>query len=226
VTRAELISTLDSQTVSCPRDEVLAALESLLVESLVVEREGRIGLAVVFDELLESAYACERFQPRKRRRAMKVAAWLSRWNAVRFVALANTTALGDARDEGDLDFFVVVQDGTLWSTRLFLGGVFKLLGMLPSDGRTRDTVCLSYFITDKSLDLSRHLLDGDDPYYRYWFLSLLPLFDDGVGDGLWEANRVVYRRHAAARRWIAPPDFALSPGFRLPLMTWAEGLAR
>lgn len=226
-TRVELLSTLDMRgAAAAEAEDVLIVLDNLKAESVVTERDGRIGLAEFFDALSESALSYERFQPRKRRRAMKVAAWLSRWKAVRFVALANTSALGDARDDGDLDFFVVVHHGSLWSTRLFLGGVFKLLGMLPSDRRTRDTVCLSYFITDKSLDLSHHMLEGDDPYFRYWFMSLFPLFDDGIGEKIWAANKEVLARHPAAGGWIAPPDFAVSPAFRLPLPMWAEGLAR
>ena len=225
-TRVELLSTLDSLGAEYRESDISAAVDGLSTEGIAVERDGRIGLAEFFVATAEAARECERFQPRKRRQASRVAAWLSRWRAVRFVALANTTALGDARDEGDLDFFVVVRHGSLWSTRLFLGGVFKLLGMLPSDGHTRDTVCLSYFITDRSLDLSSHMLPGDDPYFRYWFMSLLPLFDDGIGEHLWAANRILLARHAAVKRWIAPSDFVLSPAVRLPLPTFAESVAR
>jgi hypothetical protein len=207
---------------------VSAAITQLERDGLVGEGEGRFGLVEELPKILDSIRERDMFQPRKRRRAAKVARWLASLGGVRFVALANTTALGNARDEGDLDFFVIAQSGTLWMTRLLGAGPFKLFGKLPTKDRTRDAVCLSYFVADDGLKLAPHMLDGDDPYFRYWFLSLVPLYDDGVGSELWSKNQDIIDRHPFARRWIAPPDFRVQSSYRLPAQAYRpfEPLAR
>lgn len=217
-TRAELFLTLDCSGDVIPgRDGVDAALSELIAEGVVRERMDRIGMPERFDELLRGLHERDPLQPRKRRRAVSVARWLSRMSCVRFVALANTTALGTAREDSDLDFFIIVKAGTIWTTRLLGGGPFKLLGRLPKGKDERDAVCLSYFIADDGLDLSSHALEGDDPYFRQWFLVLLPLYDDGISSELWNANATLRSRHPFARPWVAPPDLQIPvPRYRLP----------
>jgi len=222
-TAAELVLTLDVGTeqaaggVGPDVSGVAGCLAALEREGSVIEGAGRLALAEGGRGILDRISERDAFQPRKRRRAAKVAGWLASLGSVRFVALANTTALGNARDEGDLDFFVVAKGGTLWTTRLLGAGPFKFLGRLPTEDRTRDAVCLSYFVSDDGLKLEPHMLPGDDPYFRYWLLSLLPLYDDGVGRDLWSVNQGIVSRHPFARRWEVPPDFRVPrPGFRLP----------
>jgi hypothetical protein len=236
-TRAELLLTLDSAgDVDLTRDSFDTALSELLAEGTVRERMDRVGMTERFEEsvgvrravpLLHGLRERDSLQPRKRRNAVGVARWLSRLSGVRFVALANTTALGNARDESDLDFFIIVKAGTIWTTRLLGGGPFKLLGRLPKGEDARDAVCLSYFIADDGLDLSSHALSGDDPYFRHWFLALLPLYDDGVSSELWEANTKLRERHPFARPWVAPPDLRVGrPTFRIPTLGPVERAAR
>lgn len=192
------------------RQNALDAISQLERDGLISEGKGRFGLTEELSIILDAIRERDLYQPRKRRRAARVAKWLASLGSVRFIALANTTALGNARDAGDLDFFVVAKRGTVWSTRLLGAGPFKLLGRLPTEDRTRDAVCLSYFVSEDGLKLAPHMLAGDDPYFRYWFLSLLPLFDDGVGERLWSENSDVIARHPFARRWLVPPDLRLT----------------
>lgn len=207
--------------------ELVAARDSLVADNQLESGFGRIALPGRLARLASLAMERTAFFPRKIRRARKVARWLLRNPNVRFVALANTTALAHARDLGDLDFFVVVRAGTIWSSRLLGSGVYKLTGRLPGHADQRDAVCLSYFVADDALDLSSHTLPGDDPYFRYWFLSLLPLADDGVGKTLWDANRGLIGRHPRAERWMVPPDLIVTrPRFRMIASDAIESLAR
>ncbi len=77
--------------------------------------------------LIEQSEARASWMPRKLRQAERVVSWLRRLKGIRFVALCNTTALGTAREDADLDFFVVVRRGTLWQTRLLAALPFALL---------------------------------------------------------------------------------------------------
>jgi hypothetical protein len=206
--------------------EFLAARDSLREEGVIECDFGRVALNGRLATLASLAAERTALFARKIRRARRVVRWLARQSGVRFVALANTTALANARDFGDLDFFVVVRDGTLWSTRLLSAGLYKLLGRLPGAREERDAVCLSYFVSDAALDLSGHMLPGDDPYFRYWFLSLLPLADDGVSRELWQANRAITAKHPHAEQWMTSPDLSVRfPRIRIPTARATERMA-
>lgn len=183
---------------------------------------------VVFEgreSLVEEHERRESLFPRKIRRARQVAKFLARLSGVRFVALCNTTALAHARDEGDLDFFVITRRGSImqtrgWSTLRFAK---SRPGVHASD---RDAVCLSYFVDDSALDLSSHMLPDGDPYFRLWFLSLIPLYDDGVSVDFWNANSTIRSMHPNARPWIVSEDLRIKrPWLRIPTPAFLDSLA-
>jgi hypothetical protein len=207
-------------------EELREALNGLFEEGVVMCVRGRIGFYLTVESLVTEIEARESLQARKRRRAMFVARWLVRLGGVRFIALANTTAWGYARDAGDLDFFVIVKRGSIWQTRLLAVFPFKFLHWLPGPKEGPDAVCLSYFIADRGLDLSTHQILPDDPYFRQWFLALQPLFDDGVGKELWEKNAALRAGYPWARFWSVSPDLqVIRPRLRFFVFDWFEGLA-
>lgn len=204
--------------------EAWEALDGLVASGAVAATRGRVGLAMHLPAALERAEEADFFFPRKWRKAKRVAAWLARLPTVRFVALANTTAWGMARDEGDLDFFVVAEKGSIWRTRIAAVAPFIATRQLPGQRVSeRDAVCLSYFVADNALDLSAYRLDGDDPYVRHWLLALLPLFDDGIGASLWDTNAGLRRRHPLACPWaLAEGAISRPPRLRAPLPRFLE----
>lgn len=164
---------------------------------------------------------------RKLAHARKAVRWMLRSGSVRFIALVNTTALGIAGHGSDLDFFVVVKHGSIWTTRLLSGFPYRISGKLSGVNAIPDAVCLSYFISDEHLDLSPHMLLPDDPYYRYWFCAMLPLYDDGVSVELWEQNRELIKLHPFASKWEIAPDLAVRrPLIRYHAVPGFEALAR
>lgn len=169
--------------------------------------------------------AREALFPRKVRVARRAVRWLSRLSGVRFVALCNTTALTHARDAGDLDFFIITKRGSLWQTRALAVLPFSLAGRRPDPHHLiRDAVCLSFFVDDAHLSLDALQLDAEDVYFRHWFLSLLPLFDDGIGHAFWEANQALKARHPFARPWVSHTELAIrAPVVRVPTLSCAEG---
>lgn len=190
----------------------------LVEHKQVHEARGRI----VFPEkeaLIPEHELRTRFMPRKLRRARRVASLLSRIEGVRFVALCNTTAMSHAKDESDLDFFVVSREGSLWQTRGWATLPFKLLGLRPKPEEERDAVCLSFFLDESRLDLSPLMLSEDDPYFRFWFLELLPLIDDGIGQELWRANQGITSRHPFAEPWMVHPQLGVKPKKLIKILT-------
>ncbi len=231
-TRAELLSTLDvgkqdPDVPLCTPGFFGSCVDNMIQDRVLLERHGRVFFPESAEVIDASIQERDPLQPRKRRRAQMVARWLVRLAGVRCVALANTTALGNARDEGDLDFFVIVRAGSIWTTRLLGALPFRLLRQTPRPGFEKDAVCLSYFIADDALNLSMHQLTGEDIYFRHWLLSLVPLCDDGVLADFWHANISIRASYPFAERWIVPPDLAISfPCVQLSVFAWFESLAR
>ncbi|MCR4279075.1 MAG: hypothetical protein NUV81_04235 [bacterium] len=221
-TRAEWIGTADvSPDVS--REELIRVIDLLHHEGKIVFCFGRYA----FDE--ETILALRKQEasiPRKRRIARQAVRWIASLSSVRFVALCNSTALGHANEESDLDFFIITRAGTLATTRIVATLPYKIFNRRPGGNPSeQDTICLSYYIADSGLDLTSHMLSPDDPYFRYWFLSLLPLYDDGVSDDLWKANSAITSRHPYATIWKTSPDLSVRPRIRLPVFSFAEPMA-
>ncbi|HVM90462.1 MAG TPA: hypothetical protein VMU11_01015 [Verrucomicrobiae bacterium] len=225
--RAERIRVLalwDAMGYPPTEAELASAAGFAPVETPIRLHRGRL----VFEgreALVDEHEARERLFPRKIRKARRVARFLARLGGVRFVALCNTTALAHANDDGDLDFFIITKRGVVTQTRGWASLRYKLAMQRPGN-KAKDPVCLSYFVDETSLDLSAHQLSGDDPYFRLWFVSLLPLYDDGVMREFWEANQSILARHPQAKRWIINPDLEV-PRMRLrwPAQASFEGMA-
>ncbi len=98
---------------------------------------------------------------------------------VRFVALGNSAAYGNARASSDLDLFIVVQDGSLYTARWFITALFQAIGIRRHDRRVAGRACLSFYVTETGAALSPLLLPGQDPYFTFWAGLLWPLFDAG-----------------------------------------------
>lgn len=224
-TLPEWISTaeIDGPVISL---QLASEIQEILLAGDVVLNFGRYMFADSADFLIKQIRQNEMYAERKRRRAQKVVRWLTRLSAVRFVALCNTTALGHARDEGDLDFFVIARSGRIMQSRGLAVLPFKLFGLRPGSEK-RDAVCLSYFISDDGLDLASHMLKPSDPYFNYWFLSLLPLYDDGISSEFWQANSAITKQHQLALKWIPPPDLQIAkPKLRVPSFNFLEPIAK
>jgi len=239
-TRAEVLSSWDGGLQSSPqpglqpprfsgenRPPLSGEYQGLLDRGMILERRGRCVFAG-HEDLIAEHEQREALFPRKVRSARRATRWLCRLAGVRFVALCNTTALAQARDEGDLDFFIITRAGTIWQTRLWSVFPFKFFRRRPRESHGhRDAVCLSFFVDDRHLDLTPLQLAGDDVYFRHWFLSLLPLYDDGVGRELWERNAAIRARHPDARPWAVSPDLRVGKArIRIPAPSFLEKPAR
>jgi len=125
---------------------------------------------------------------RKMTRARRVMRYVRCIPFVRGVGVCNTLSWMHTRSESDIDFFIMVREGSLWITRLLVVLPFKVLRARPGE-RKEDPLCFSFFLSDTSLNLEALALAPKDPYLAYWIASVLPLFDrDGVFSAFQKAN--------------------------------------
>lgn len=112
---------------------------------------------------------------------------------VRGVFLCNTVAFGWPKDTSDVDVFIVIKQGRLWVTRFLVTMMLSLFGLRRNKKRTKDKICLSFYITDQALNLSDIQIVKPDVYLVYWLRNLMPLYDpNNVLAHIINANAWIY----------------------------------
>jgi len=97
---------------------------------------------------------------------------------IKMVAVSNLMGEHNLRDESDIDLFIITEDKKIWLTRFFCIVISKLLGWRPQVGKTRDKICLSFFVSQEKLNLSDlRLKSKRDIYFIYWLAGLVPIYD-------------------------------------------------
>ncbi|MCF6276232.1 MAG: hypothetical protein L3J07_00090 [Candidatus Magasanikbacteria bacterium] len=96
---------------------------------------------------------------------------------VRAVFVCNTVASSTAGEGSDIDLFIIIKHGRIWLSRFLVIVLFILLRLRITKKKMSNKFCLSFFITDKNLDLSRVSIPGDDIYLAYWISHLIPVYD-------------------------------------------------
>ncbi|MDO8571239.1 MAG: hypothetical protein Q7R79_01000 [bacterium] len=156
----------------------------------------------------------------------KKARWFVRFISIlpfiRLVCVCNSLGFNHAREESDIDFFIVAQKGSLWFVRFLTTGFAHILGQRPTSTHQKDRLCLSFYISDDSLDLSRLQLKEHngfpDVYLPFWILYCVPLYDE----------RHTFDAFMRENTWVCTlvPNaiFQMSEGRRMVRLTRAEHL--
>lgn len=133
---------------------------------------------------------------KKRRIAERAARLISWLPFVRMVALVNSVAYGNAREDSDVDFFLVVQHGRMFLARWLVTAVLDFFRLRRHGVHIQDRVCLSWYVTDAHLSIHDVLLQPHDPLLTFWMASVTPLYSDR-----WTHERFV-RENAWVRAFV------------------------
>ncbi len=109
---------------------------------------------------------------------------------LRMVAVCNNLAFGKVDEKSDIDIFVVAKRGRLFTVRILVTLILHILGVRRHGGKVAGRFCLSFFVDDSFLDLSKIAIEND-VYLAYWVASLKPIIDDGVSGEFWRENEWV-----------------------------------
>jgi len=126
------------------------------------------------------------------RRVEKYVKWLRVMPFVRVVAVGNTLAFGAVDEESDIDLFIVATKGRLFFVRIFVTLFFQILGVRRHGKEVRARFCLSFYVSEEALNLSKIVLSPEDVYLYFWIVTLEPVL--GLG---------VYRKFLAVNDWIS-----------------------
>lgn len=145
------------------------------------------------------------FTDRKFKRARLVSKIFKFIPWLKMIAFGNLLGAHNLKDDSDLDFFIVAEDKRVWLTRFFCAGMAKLLGLRPRANDSRDKICLSFYASERAMNLNGLMLKNppyppllkgvdnvDDIYFIYWLAGLTPLYDTGG----------VYQELIKANQWL------------------------
>ena len=95
---------------------------------------------------------------------------------IRMVAVCNTLAFKCPEKDSDIDLFVIVKDGRIFTARTISTLLFHLLGIRRHSNKIAKRFCLSFYLSDRDMNLGDMMLKPYDVYMYYWMRTLKPVF--------------------------------------------------
>lgn len=96
---------------------------------------------------------------------------------VRQVGVCNSLAIGNSDAGSDIDLFLVVDHERFFTARFFTSFIFQVLGKRRYGEKVAGRFCLSFWVSDRCLNMSDLLID-DDYYFKFWLNNIWWLLDD------------------------------------------------
>ena len=119
----------------------------------------------------QSNYRASKQKIDKVRRFVRLARFIP-W--IQNMFACNSLGFLHSRPESDIDLFIVVRKGRIWSARFFAVLAAKLFGR-PHATHSKDALCLSFFAVEGA-NMEKVALKQGDVYFRHWLAHLLPLY--------------------------------------------------
>ncbi len=107
---------------------------------------------------------------------------------VRMVGVCNTLSFNNASAESDIDLFIVAKAGRLFIVRFFTVLLFALLGVRRHGNKIAGRFCLSFYVDDSALDMSKIQSGSGDIYLPFWVLTMKPIFGRDTYSAFVKAN--------------------------------------
>lgn len=100
---------------------------------------------------------------------------------VEMLAVCNNLAFGTVNKESDIDLFIIAKKGRIFTARIFVTFLLQILGVRRYGNKIFGRFCLSFFVDEGAMDLSKIAIKNDI-YLAYWIKSMLPVIDDEIDE--------------------------------------------
>lgn len=144
---------------------------------------------------------------KKIKKGKRIAWFLKIIPSIKLVAFSGSLALNNAKENDDIDFFIVTSSGWLWTTRFFCLIILSFLGVRrhPGEKEIRDKICPNMFLDEGHLDIFEK---EKDLFLAYEILNLKPI---------WQRNNSC-RKFFSANAWAK--DFL--PNLEIKKTNWRK----
>ncbi len=129
------------------------------------------------------------FSEKKLKIARRAARLIRAVPFVKAVFVCNTVGAGQASEQSDVDFLIITAHRRIWIARLLVTGILQIFGLRRTKKNIKNKICLSFYLSEKSLDLAEVRVADDDIHFAFWIHQMLPIFDpDNVYELFLQAN--------------------------------------
>lgn len=158
-----------------PRRDLLRALQTLK-NAHVIEQSGEYWNLSLEDKKYVNRDNAWDEARRKEKQALRVATWIGKIPTVLGVFLTGGVSVGNAQKEDDIDFFVVTKTGWLWTTRLCIVLISKIIGKYRSrvGGLHENAWCFNLWLDESSLSVPE---DARNIYTAHEVVQAKPLIE-------------------------------------------------
>ncbi len=92
------------------------------------------------------------------------------------IAICNSLSMFATKKDSDIDLFIVSEAKMIWFVRFFVTLIFWKNGVWRKWEDIAGNFCLSFFVTENALDMSKIAIQ-DDYYMYFWVYFLKPIVD-------------------------------------------------
>jgi hypothetical protein len=147
------------------------------IKHIVYSYEYRDGYYFIKDRegLILKSLLKKRISAKKMKLALKRANLLKHIPTIRMLAVSGALAMENSNEESDIDFIIITQKGTLWTSRLICLILLKTLGIpvrRHGEKIQRDKLCLNMWFDESNLIWSKK---NRNIYTAHEILQIKPL---------------------------------------------------
>jgi predicted nucleotidyltransferase len=109
---------------------------------------------------------------------------------LRNIFVSGSLALGNSREDSDIDIMIVAEKGRIWTVRVLVTILTAVLGVRRHKKDTENKICLNHYITDQSLRIPFQSI-----YNAQSYIHLKNVFDS-------EGDKEIFEKFQIENNWI------------------------
>jgi predicted nucleotidyltransferase len=113
----------------------------------------------------------QKIADKKWKKTRKIVRWFQLVPYCRMAAISGSLALGNTREESDLDLLIMSKQGRVWTLRVLLSALTQAMGQRRHGSVINDKICLNQYLTDQFMEIAPKNLSNAQSLAR-----LVPLF--------------------------------------------------
>lgn len=118
---------------------------------------------------------------------------------VKFIAISGSVASGFAKNEDDIDIFIIVKNNRAWIYRgiiLFMDIFHKKIRVEGNGRNVKDKLCVNFITEERNLSLESDIFNLNE------IISLIPLYNEEYFTNLLENNKWIFDKYSVSKRLL------------------------
>jgi hypothetical protein len=140
--------------------------------------------------------------------AKRAAYYISYIPAIKLIGISGSLAIGNAKKEDDIDFFIIIQKNTIWISRIWILAILEAMNLRRkrTQRKAPDKICCNLLIEEDNLTWDAK---KQNIYIAHEIIQMKPLFE----------RQEMYKKFLKANQWVNRyfPNFQYNKQPSLPI---------